>query len=245
MSSRKPTPEPVSSRSTFLLGGVAAAIVAIIVVVVLWNRGSSTDVPIRNDGYGPAHNPAVVVTLQPDGAQLLGLPTAAKTLDIYEDSMCPGCGALERSHGQELAQAVDHGKLAVRYHLLAFLDPRSDSGNYSSRAAAAFRCLAQTGAGPAYSRLHSTLFTTKQPKEGGSDYADAELADLAKAAGTPESAVSCITGGGQLDAAKTAAKTANAALAAALGRRAETPSVFAGKAKLDLDDPEWVVKAER
>lgn len=238
-SGSKYTPRPVSNVTTYALGGVALVVIVLIVILALrWGRD---DASIRNDGYGAVHDAAVTVVLdQKSGAILLGRGDASKTIDVYEDPLCPSCGALERLYGQEIAQKMDEGKLAVRYHLVTFLDPKSKSKDYSTRAVAANECVAETGSGPVYSKFHALLFTSKQPKEGGADLSNEDLTNVAKEAGASLEAVQCISTGAKLDAAKIRAQMARAALTDANGEVA-TPAVFDGKDKVDVNNHEWVV----
>ncbi|WP_225725644.1 MULTISPECIES: thioredoxin domain-containing protein [unclassified Nocardia] len=229
----------MSSKTTYALGGVALALVVLIVILAF--RWGHDEPSIRNDGYGPVRDQNVHSAVQQDGVILLGKDGAAKTIDLYEDPLCPACGSLERIHGQEIAQQIDEGKLAVRYHLLNFLDQRSGSKNYSTRAIAANQCVAQAGSGPVYSKFHELLFTDKQPKEGGNDLSNDELAAVARVAGAPESVVQCIGGGSRIDAAKADANAGMDSLHAAIGKDAGTPTVLDGGKKVDWRNSEWVV----
>ncbi|WP_330178734.1 DsbA family protein [Nocardia sp. NBC_01503] len=240
--SSKHTPRPVSSKTTYALAAVAVVVVALIIFAVSqWSKGGSDS--IRNDGYGPPHDPAVSVAMDSDGAIVLGKPDVAKTIDVYEDPLCPACGQLEKLYGQEIAQQVDEGKLAVRYRLVNFLDSKSSSKDYSTRAIAANECMAQAGDGPAYAKYHSLLFTTKQPSEGGSDYNNQDLAAIAKDSGASADALKCITTGDRLDSARNHADSAMKALTAASGNRVATPSVFLDGHKLDVNKDDWVQSA--
>ncbi|WP_405484695.1 DsbA family protein [Nocardia sp. NBC_00511] len=231
----KHTPQPVSSKTTYALAGVALVVVALIVVALyMWNRGGSNQ--IRNDGYGPAHDPAVTVALDSDGAIVLGKPNIAKTVEIFEDPLCPACGQLEKTHGQELAQALDQGKISVRYRLVNFLDRNSGSKDYSTRAVAANECVAQAGDGPIYSKFHSLLFTTDQPAEGGSDHNNQELASIAKQAGAGDDVAKCITSGDRADTARGHAETALKGLPG-------TPAVFIDGKKVDTGNDNWLADA--
>ena len=129
-------------------------------------------------------NPDVTAALQPT-VVLLSAPNASTTVDIFEDPLCPYCAQLEQTFGQELAQAMDEGRIAVRSHMLDFLNAASASGDYSTRAIAATQCVADTGDGIAYSKFHSVLFSPEQQpaEKGSSDHTNAELAALAKDAG--------------------------------------------------------------
>lgn len=176
-SKNKYSPEPVSSRSTYIIGGLAVLVIAALVIGgVLWTN--SKNKPPQNDGYGSVQSSEVAVTVQDNGVVLLGKPSAATTIDLFEDPLCPACAALEHLSGQALAAAVDNGDVAVRYHMLNFLNRASGSGDYSTRAGAALLCVAQGGDAIAYSAFHNKLFATDtQPAEGGSsDHTNDDLA---------------------------------------------------------------------
>lgn len=239
----KHTPQPVSSKTTYALAAVAVVVVAAIVLAVYqWNRGGDT---VRNDGYGSSHDPAVTVALDSDGAVVLGKPNVAKTVDIYEDPLCPACGRLEKIYGQEIAQQIDEGKIAVRYRMVNFLESRSESKDYSTRAVAAGECVAQAGNGPVYAKFHTLLFTSKQPSEGGADHDDKELAAIAQEAGAGGDVVECITSGKRVDTARGHAEAALKTLEDKLGGRAATPSVFIDGKKVDVNDDNWVLDASK
>ncbi len=238
----KYVPQPTSSRSTWILGGIAIVVIAAVVIIgVIWQSGRNET---RNEGYGSVKNSAVQVQLQPGGIVRLGTPEATKTIDMYEDSLCPVCAQFEQMYGQEIAQAVDEGKFAVQYHLLDFLNPASASGNYSTRAAAAAQCVAESGNAEAYGKFHTDLFDpANQPKErGSSDHSNEDLAQLAKQAGAPDAAVSCISGGTKVSSAGADAQSAKAAMAALGGKG--TPSVFNGTTAIDIGDTNWVSKVQ-
>ncbi|MFB7875693.1 MULTISPECIES: DsbA family protein [unclassified Nocardia] len=232
-------PRPVSSNTTYALAAVALVLIGAIVFAA-YKWGNDGPPPVRNEGYGPVHDPAVQVSTTPAGVIRLGRPDAAKTIDLFEDPICPACGVLETSYGQELAQKIDEGELAINYHFVTFLDDKSKSKDYSTRAFAANLCVAQTGSGPIYGKFHETVFTTRQPDEGAADLSNPALARIATESGAPESVATCITGGAQLDAARTAAATNLADLDARTGNKSATPSVYDGTTKLDWSDENWV-----
>ncbi|SUF56341.1 serine/threonine-protein kinase [Prescottella equi] len=156
MSSKKPksakyNPQPTSSKATYIVGGIAVVVIAALVIGgILLTRDSNKP---RNEGYGAVQNSAVQVTMGEAGVVRLGLPDVTNTIDVFEDPMCPYCAQLEEKHGQEVAQAIDEGKVAVNYHILNFLNRLSASGDYSTRAVAASQCVAQTGDAIAYSKF--------------------------------------------------------------------------------------------
>ncbi|MFF0493371.1 DsbA family protein [Nocardia sp. NPDC004068] len=230
----------MSSRTTYALGGVALLVIVLIVVLVVrWNSDHS--LKVQGDGYGPVHDPAVSVLLDSDGAIVLGKANAAKTIDVYEDPMCPNCGSLEHLYGQLIAQKIDQGKLAVRYRLVNFLDQKSGSKDYSTRAVAANECVADAGNGPVYSKFHTALFTTKQPSENGGDLGNEQLAAIAAEAGAPAEVQQCITKGQRVDSARNHAQSAMTTLKAAVGE-VRTPTVLDGSNDLNLNDSGWVDK---
>lgn len=231
------TPRPVSSRTTYALGALAVVLIALIVFLVY--RWSSDDtVEVRNNGYGSVRQASVVVSLESDAIHL-GQADAPTTIDIYEDPLCPACGTLERRYGQEIAQKLDEGKLAVRYLFVDFLNDRSASKDYSTRAIAALQCVAEGGSGPVFAKFRDTLLTTRQPDEG-SELTNDELAAIAAEAGATETAHQCITLHTRRAAAEAAAAEATKALTEALGGEAATPAVFDGDTKIDVNDSEWV-----
>jgi len=157
----------------------------------------------------------------------------------------PVCGQFEKIYGQELAQALDQGKVAVRYHLLDFLNPRSASKNYSTRAAAAALCVASDGDGAAYPKFHASLFSSgTQPKEGANtDLSDPQLAELARSAGASQAAQTCITSGGKMAAATAAAQAGTQQLAAAVGGdKVGTPTVLNGNKSVDVNNQDWITQ---
>ncbi|MFD9662153.1 DsbA family protein [Rhodococcus sp. NPDC059968] len=238
-SKNKYNPQPESSRSTYILGGLAVLVIAVLVIGgVIWQSNRSKP---RNDGYGGVQNSEVQVALQDDGVVRLGRPDAATTVDLFEDPMCPYCAELENKNGQELAQAIDDGKVAVRYHILNFLDQLSASGDYSTRAVAASECIAESGDALAYSAFHAALFSpSNQPKENGSsDHTNEELAQIAGDAGASDAAAQCITTGAKVEQARTHAEAGRQALAAS--GATGTPAVVEDGTVIDaLSNENWV-----
>ncbi|WP_305092092.1 DsbA family protein [Prescottella sp. R16] len=249
MSSKKPksvkyNPQPTSSRTTYLIGGLAIVVIAALVIGGILLTKSNDEA--RNAGYGAVRNPAVQVTMEDTGVVRLGMPDVTNTIDVFEDPMCPYCAQLEQKHGQEVAQAIDEGKFAVRYHVLNFLDRLSASGDYSTRAVAASQCVAQTGDAIAYSTFHGELFSPdNQPAEQGkSDLSNDDLARLATDAGANDTAVSCITSGERMQQAAADAETGRQALSAS--GATGTPAVVHNGTVVDaLGNPNWVAEVSQ
>ena len=91
----------------------------------------------------PPARPSVAITELDDGVRI-GYPTAPVTIDIFDEPICPPCSRFVTSSSADLQRAVNAGKIVLRYHLLNFLDGRSASGDYSTRAVAASFCIAET-----------------------------------------------------------------------------------------------------
>ena len=113
------------------------------------------------------------------------------SIDLYEDGICPACQAFEGQFGQQIMKAVDDGKLTVRYHFLNFLDPKSASKDYSTRASAAFQCVGAVPAAEApkglFLNFHTTMFTsgTQPAEDGNADLSNADIATIALKTGAP------------------------------------------------------------
>ena len=227
---------PTQSRRGTLVA--AAAVVLVLVVViggVFYQRSRSAPL---NDGYGSAQSSSVSVS---SGVVRVGSTTAPVTLDVYEDFLCPICGQFEGVYGQQVAQALDQGKVAVRYHMLDFLNADSASRDYSSRAAGAALCVAADGSGSAFPAFHTALFAPdNQPREkAGSDLGNDQLATLAGTAGASTTAQQCISAGTQTVAAQAASQTGQAALQAAVGQ-VGTPTILNGSTQVNINDRSWL-----
>lgn len=227
---------PSNNRTQLIIGGIAIVIIiGIVIFGVVLNRQQTAT---QADGYGASTQS--VATASADGVVTVTKPgsTPKATIDIYEDAMCPGCAELERQYGQQINQELDNGNLTVNYHMVNFLNPRSPSGDYSSRAAGALLCVAQnSGSQPGvYMAFHSALFAAEnQPEEGGSaDLTNQQLAQLATSAGADQAAASCIEQGQQTQAAATAATAFLVTLNQVTGGRAQTPTVVQNGAPLSL-----------
>lgn len=112
-------------------------------------------------------------------------------LSLYEDALCPACGAFENSFGPTINKLIDTGAVAVDYYMLGILDQAGDG--YSSRAGGAAYCVADESV-DSFRRFHSALYAPGiQPAEGGGVYPDdARLVELARQAGAVGGVPECI-----------------------------------------------------
>src|SRR5699024_3696178 len=158
-------------------------------------------------------------------------------LDTYEDYLCEACGRLTGLDGAAVYSAITDHRLAERYHTITLLDGKSPSGDYSTRAAAAARCVAGTGDATAFSAFRDDV----QPEQGGDSARDtAHLPQIARQVGAAPGASACIAGGEQVDEAAAAAASARRSLAAVSDGRTITPSVYHGTTEVKIGRSEWL-----
>ena len=234
-----PPEPPKRSKTPAIVGGVGAVLLVIVVVaaVILWPKGSG------GGGEPPPDDPqgsGIPLKVLNDGVEV-GSTSAPVTIDVFDEPICPPCGQLISSSADDLAQAVTDEKVAVRYHLLNFLDGESGSRTYSSRAIAASLCVADTDDGKLYMDYYHALFESDfQPREGAlTDRTDRELADLAERIGAPESVRTCIENDDRRADAEDAAAKAGKELSD-LNDQVGTPAVFQDGILVNTDDPNWV-----
>ncbi len=236
---------PSPGRKPWLWVGVAAtATVAIVGLVLVIAR------PWESPSPQPTTAPPTSTAAAPDSVALrvlndgvyVGSSAASVTIDIFNEPICPPCGSFIRSNASDIDTAVNNKKLAVRYHLLAFLDEKSHSKDYSTRAVAASYCVASQDDPKLYADYYSALFASNfQPQEDApEDRTDGELAQLAKTAGADTTVVACIKSGNDVGTAKTKAANGYATLSG-LGANA-TPFVWDGTRAVNYQDPTWLTK---
>jgi serine/threonine-protein kinase len=232
---------PRRSGKPWLWVSVAATVVLAIVGVGLvvahpW-RSSSPSTPTSP----PPPADAVELRVLDDGV-LVGSAAASTTIDVFNEPICPPCGSFIRSNSGDIDTAVNNKKLAVRYHLLNFLDDKSHSKDYSTRAVAATYCVAAQNDPKLYTGFYTGLFASNfQPVENApEDRTDGELAQLAKTVGVDPSVINCIKASDDVATAKAKAEAGDATLS---GLNASgTPFVWDGTKAVNYQDPTWLTK---
>lgn len=167
-------------RRQLLIVGAVVAVLAIIGGLTWFavSRGDTTGEAVEESGIpGNTDGYAVVV----------GDADAPLTMKFYEDPQCPICQQFEAAVGQQVAKAIADGKVKVAYHIVSFLDDRSEN-DYSSRAANALYVVADTAGPDVFAEYHSLLFEN-QPAEGTAGPEDDQLVEWAVEAGADEDAV--------------------------------------------------------
>lgn len=178
-------------------GGISTPTIAAIVTIVLlaavvfggiffFRDGSTSAAPIP-----PTQVSASYPTSVQGSVIAAGQPSAPRTLDVYEDALCPACQQFESSAGQPVNDALNAGKLQVRYHMVNLLDENSRPAGYSTAAGNAIICAAENGAFPS---VHASLYAA-QPQEGSSGYSTEQLVGLGQAVGAGPGYAGCVQGG--------------------------------------------------
>lgn len=114
--------------------------------------------------------------LAADGTTVVvGDPSAAVSVHLYEDLRCPVCEEFETTGAaEELQEAVLQRKANARYTLASFLDDRV-GGSGSKKAVNALRAALEEGR---FAEYHEVLYAN-QPEEAVDGFTDAYLLELA------------------------------------------------------------------
>lgn len=183
------------NRKIFIQVGVAIVLVGLIAAIGI---GIAVKNAKKNDlGATPSIASTATqllnggtATITDNGAIRIGNPDAKVTVRVVADLQCPACKAFEAANAQVIKDAVDKGTAVVEYNVISFLDKASTT-KYSSRAANASYCVAQTDPSK-YLGWLTTMFE-KQPAEGSAGLTDDQLIEIATSAGyTDPSVAQCI-----------------------------------------------------
>ncbi|PSL51426.1 protein-disulfide isomerase [Saccharothrix carnea] len=217
-------------RTKIIIGIVVVVVLAAAVIggVVLSSK-SDTDDSLANVPEVAGVSAPIV---REGGAVVVGKDGAKVTIDLYEDFLCPACGAFKKAYGDQIKQEIEAGDLKVRYHALPFLNRLSDPEGYSRDSANAALCAADEGK---FWEYHETLFL-RQPEEGGPGYTKEELVKLGTDLGiTGDAFKQCVDSGAH-------EKDAQAELDAvrATGKFKGTPTVMKDGEVVEWDDQDWL-----
>jgi protein-disulfide isomerase len=167
-----------------VLGGSLLVVIAVIVAAVLVlasvfssvSRSSSGGSPSdpRGSSSAPAGSSGDGIVIGEGGDDAVRVVT-------YVDYFCPFCGQFETTNAEQLSEWVDSGKVVLEVHPISILDRASLGTKYSTRAASAAACVADSA--PNSFEKFSALLFEKQPAENTEGLSDADLIDLAKEAG--------------------------------------------------------------
>lgn len=107
--------------------------------------------------------------------------TAPAHVAVYQDYICPACKSFEETFEPEIEKIMDEGVGVIEYRTVTFLDHLSAGTNYSSRAANASFCVANTYPEKFYD--YNTVLYSNQPAELSRGLSNDELAELANSVG--------------------------------------------------------------
>ena len=157
------------------------ALVAAVAIFVVVNN---------NIAKGPVKTPASASVNKTTGAIAIG--KGKTVIDEYLDFGCPRCGEWETKSSVAVGDVLKRGLATLNIYPISILDNAFQGTKYSTRAASATYCVADTNSDAAYAYIRALY--TNQPLEGTSGLTDEKLVSLAKDAGAP-GAASCITSG--------------------------------------------------
>jgi protein-disulfide isomerase len=146
---------------------VIAALVLILATVIGW-------AVLRSQTPDSFASPPGVTNDGGDRAGIVAAGDGPDTVEVYLDFLCPACAQFESTTQATLDQLVAEDKIRLVWHPLGFLDRQTSPPGYSTRAANAAACAAETGKIKEYGMA---LFAN-QPPEGGPGLSDDELIDL-------------------------------------------------------------------
>lgn len=166
-------------KQRLVVGGVVAAVLVLAAVIGIVVGTSSSK------SSGPVAIPRTAVTTGSPVARsgiLIGSASAPVTLDLYEDFNCPICGQFEKAFGTTITDMVKSNKIAVRYHMLSFIDDHN-GGTYSHRSSGAFAAADTYGTPDQALAFHSALYANQPDETSKAGLADSKIISLAGGAG--------------------------------------------------------------
>ncbi|MGV0794425.1 DsbA family protein [Mycolicibacterium sp. XJ1819] len=182
------------------------------------------------------------VTVSDDGFGVVaGFDEAPYRIEVFTEPQCSHCADLQADFGDQMAYYIGVGQLRVTYRPLTFLDDRT--GGHSARVSNALFLAAEGEAtGTEFQRFVMELWANQNP--GGRGPSDADMADMAAAAGMPRVVADRIADGGSaVDIADM--DVANFGYLLVIDPLATgTPTVYnpARDEKVDIYDDDWLEK---
>lgn len=179
-------------RNLFVQIGLTSVVVLFAVALVLWIVLSGETKPESGEARSVRIESSNVVK-KDDGIE------PKLVLSVYEDPLCPHCGAFEKAFGPTINKLIDGGAIAVDYYMVGILNSASNQ-NYSSRASGAAYCVADEST-EAFRRFHDALYAQQPSETGGAYPTDAQLIETARQAGAAGKVPECIDKGRYVDMA--------------------------------------------
>jgi protein-disulfide isomerase len=117
----------------------------------------------------------------------IGDADAPHTVIIYEDFLCPYCGALEAETRDDLERLASEGKVLVEYRPFDLLS--ASFGDYPIRAASAFALVLEKSGPEVAKKFHDLLFENQPSEQDPDSVSDDDLVAFAVEAGAEEADV--------------------------------------------------------
>jgi protein-disulfide isomerase len=194
-------------RQVLTVVGVVVAIVAVI--------GAGFYINSKRDTTNEAA--ASVPGIPSSLGVTIGDGSAPHQIIIYEDFLCPVCGALEQATREDFTTLADAGKVQVEYRPFVLL---SRLGPYSSRSTMIFGLVLEQDGHEIAKKFHDLLYENQPPEEGPFPSRD-DLITLAGQAGADVAQLqAAVASGAGIDFPVDATKSAQS-----LGINS-TPTVF-------------------
>lgn len=181
---------------TFAIVGLVLAFTALAIAVVMILGQEEKDIAYPGEPGSLALADVVApASAHADGGIPVGPGLVAGTdsgpgavvVDVLFDYRCPYCADFEAVVGPELTRLADSGAITLVYRPVSFLDERAEgSRQYSTRAATAAAIVADRA--PAHFVAFHEALMANQPGQGEGP-SDADIAEVARAAGVPEDVV--------------------------------------------------------
>ncbi|WP_235492369.1 DsbA family protein [Leifsonia sp. Root112D2] len=184
-------------RKWIVQGSVSVAVIAVLAIIALVIVSS-----IKPAGPGPKNmasggivltstTKAVTSPAQPANATPVPTDESATPdkahIIVYLDYQCPICNQFETTNATQLGQWIDGGLATLEIHPVAILDASSNGNRYSTRAANAASCVANSKPS-AFFAVNSALFKN-QPAENGNGMKNDKLLSILKGAGASSDAI--------------------------------------------------------
>ncbi|MFT4199892.1 DsbA family protein [Gordonia sp. (in: high G+C Gram-positive bacteria)] len=230
-------PQSSSKALTYVLVSLSVILVAALVIAgVVWaanhEKAAKADSDFKIDLNGPVTPGVTDMTF--------GAADAPVSIEIYEDPLCPACGAFEQTDGGKVADAIRGNKLRVRFRTLNFLNESSPSGDYSTRGGAALECVAGEKNQDLFLKFHSTLFADQPMEHGKTDHSNLALAEMASKVGAKVETQRCIAKGAQVPAATASAKESLDLLTKISNGQVSTPSITRDGKLVERTNANWL-----
>jgi protein-disulfide isomerase len=172
-----------------------------------------------------------------------GFEDAPTHIEIFTEPQCSHCADLQADFGDQLGYFIGVGALRVTYRPMIFLDDGPDG--YSAHVSNALFLAAEGDAtGTQFQGFVQELYGHQERTKGGPGPSDDEMADMAKAAGMPDTVADRIAGGGSAVNVNSMDETNFGFLYDIDMMETGTPTVYdtANGEKLDIYDNSWLSK---